>query len=343
MGYYAGLDVSMEETWVCIMDQDGKILHEGSVPTHYDDIAVYLNSAGVDLKRVGLEAGPTSSWLYQGLLDEGLPVICIDARHANAALKAQNFKTDKNDARGLAHIMRTGWYRVSHVKSLQNQKLRVLINTRKTLVSKRLELDNQIRGTLKSFGMKMGAVNVSNFEERVRELLADEEELMSYMYPLLRIRSEILEQCVKLDYKVQQIAKNDELCKRLMTIPGVGVLTSLLFKCTIDNPHRFKKSTNIGVHIGLTPRKYASGEIDYNGRITKCGDRMLRNHLYEAAQALLRRTAKKTALKEWGQNIAKRSCRKCATVAVARKIAIIMHRVWVDGTEFCDGGVKQAA
>lgn len=343
MSYYAGLDVSMEETWVCIMDQDGEILCEGSVPTHYDDIAVYLNSAGIELERVGLEAGPNSAWLYQGLLNEGLPAICIDARHANAALKAQNFKTDKNDARGIAHIMRTGWYRVSHVKSLESQKMRALLNTRKTLLSKRLELENQIRGTLKSFGLKTGAVSTSKFEARIKELLSDEGDLMSYMQPLLRIRNVILEECGELDLKIQTIAKNSELCKRLMTIPGVGVLTAMMFVCTIDNPYRFNKSANIGVHIGLTPRKYASGEVDYNGRITKCGDRMLRSHLYEAAQVLLRRTAKKTQLKEWGQNIAKRSCRKNAIVAVARKLAVIMHRVWVDGTEFCDGGIKAAA
>ena len=338
MKYHVGLDVSMDETSVCVMDETGKVIYEAKVPTDPDDIAVYLRSSGLEYERIGLESGPCSPWLYQGLIDKGLPAICIDARHASAALKAQNFKTDKNDAMGIAHIMRTGWYRISHVKSDHSQKTRVLLNSRKTLLGKRLELDNHIRGTLKVFGLKVGATTASRFDKRVRDLIADDQSLLVCLEPLLQIRSHIIVECNNLDKIIRNLVQHDELCRKFMTIPGVGFLTALMFKCTIDNPHRFKKSANVGVHLGLTPRKYASGEIDYNGRITKTGDWMMRAHLYEAAQVLMRRTSKTTELKVWGQKIAKRSCKKCAYVAIARKLSVIMHRMWVDGTEFQDGG-----
>lgn len=232
--------------------------------------------------------------------------------------------------------MRTGWYRVSHVKSDENQKTRVLIYTRKTLLGQRLEIDNQVRGSLKVFGFKVGPVATSQFESRVRKLLELQPTLHSYVEPLLTIRRHLMAECRELDRRIDQIVKEDELCQRLKTVPGVGTMTALLFKCTIDDPHRFKKSADVGVHLGLTPRKYASGEVDYNGRITKCGDPLMRAHLYEAASAVMRRTAKKTALKDWGGRIAKRSCRKNAFVAVARRIAVLMHRIWLDGTEFQD-------
>ena len=301
MQYYAGLDVSLEETWICIMSQSGEIIAEGAVPSEVEDIALYLKSLGFDYDRIGLEAGPTSAWLYQGLIKEDLPVICIDPRHANAALKVQQVKTDKHDARGIAHIMRTGWYRASHVKSIESQKIRVLLNARKILLNKRMDID-----------------------------------------PLISIRESLFKEFKVLDKHIRDIARNDVLCRRFMSVPGVGPLTALLFKATIDNPYRFKKSANVGVHLGLTPRKYASGEIDYNGGITKSGDPMMRMHLYEAAQVLLRRTSKPTALKKWGSDIAKRTSRKVAMTAVARKLAVILHRMWVDETEFCDEGLKQA-
>lgn len=342
MQYYAGLDVSLEETWVCIMSQSGEIIAEGAVPSEVEDIALYLKSLGFDYDRIGLEAGPTSAWLYQGLIKEDLPVICIDPRHANAALKVQQVKTDKHDARGIAHIMRTGWYRVSHVKSIESQKIRVLLNARKILLNKRMDIDNQVRGMLKVFGHKIGPISAIDFSARVYELIEGDSELIRYIEPLISVRESLFKEFKVLDKHIRDIARNDVLCRRFMSVPGVGPLTALLFKATIDNPYRFKKSANVGVHLGLTPRKYASGEIDYNGGITKCGDPMMRVHLYEAAQVILRRTSKPTALKKWGSDIAKRTSRKVAMTAVARKLAVILHRMWVDETEFCDEGLKQA-
>lgn len=342
MKYYAGLDVSTQETAICIVDADGAVIAEKTVATDPDEIAGYLVSTNLEYERVGLEAGPCSPWLYQALIMCEVPAICICAYHASATLKAQNVKTDKNDARGIAHIMRTGWYRLSHVKSDESQKTRVLINTRKTLLGQRLEIESQIRGTLKVFGFKVGQVATSQFESRVRTLLELQPTLHSYLEPLLTIRRHLMAECRELDRRIQSMVKKDELCQRLMTVPGVGVLTALLFKCTIDDPGRFKKSSDVGVHLGLTPRKYASGEVDYNGRITKSGDPMMRSCLYEAASAVMRRNAKNTALKQWGGRIAKRSCRKSAFVAVSRKLAVLMHRMWIDGAEFRETEVVTA-
>ncbi|MCP5006729.1 MAG: IS110 family transposase [Planctomycetes bacterium] len=334
MKYYVGLDVSVKETAVCIVNEDGDIIAEKSVFSEPEAIADYLAGQGRDYERIGLEAGCLSPWLCHELCSFGLPVICIETRHAKAAMDAQNVKTDKNDARGLAHIMRTGWYKAVHIKSHESQKIRVLINNRKCVKNKLIDLENQIRGTLKVFGHKVGPVTRKNYEQRIRELIGDDYELLSYVEPLLIIREHIMTQFTKLEKAVLNIAKADPVCERLMSIPGVGPLTALSFRTSIDDPKRFKKSKSVGVHLGLTPRKYASGEIDYNGRITKCGDHIVRYHLYIAAQHLLNAVKKWCPLKAWGMRIAKRSSAQKAYVAVARKLAVIMHRMWVDGTYY---------
>jgi transposase len=342
MKYFAGLDVSMEQTSVCIVDQDGAVVREGRAATDPASIEKYLKATGLAFERVGFESGPCSAWLYKGLIAAGLAAICMDARHTHAALKAQNVKTDRNDARGLAQIVRTGWYKPAHVKSGERQKRRMLLNTRKTLLEQRIELENQIRGSLKVFGLKVGQVTPVRYEARVRELIKGDEELSACVEPLLKVRACVMAECRDADRKLRAFAAGDAVCRRFMSIPGVGPLTALAYKTSIDDPQRFAKSANVGVHLGLTPRKYASGEIDYNGRITKCGDPLTRNHLYEAAAVLMRRSMKTSALKRWGTRIAKRGSMKKAYVAVARKLAVIMHRMWVDGTEF-DFGAEAAA
>jgi transposase len=208
------------------------------------------------------------------------------------------------------------------------------LNNRRCLLDKRIDIDNQIRGTLKVFGMKVGTISASNFDARVRELLGKDTELEAYIAPLLKARKELQEQCLNLENILIKIAKDDDVCHRLMTIPGVGFLTALVFKTAIDNPIRFRSSKTVAASLGLTPRKYASGEIDYDGSITKCGDDMARSHLYEAARSLMCRTKKWNSIKAWGMRIARRSSVKNACVAVARKLATVMHRMWVDGTDF---------
>jgi len=334
MSYHVGLDVSLDSVSICVVDQEGSVFREGKTGCDPGEVLRFLESCNVPLKRVGLEAGNLSIWLYHGLLAAGLPVMCIETRHAAAALKAQNIKTDRNDARGLAQIMRTGWFRAVHVKSHASQKLRVLLQSRRCLLDKRLDIERQIRGTLKTFGMKTGVVTSATYESRIRELIMNDTELQTFLEALLLTRRYMSEQCLKMDKMIIAIGKNSEVCRRLMTIPGVGLLTALSFMTAVDIPERFRKSRNVGVALGLTPRKYASGEVDYDGHITKCGDFMARNHLFEAAKSLMCRVQKWNALKAWGMRIAKRSSMKNACVAVARKLAVIMHRMWIDGTEF---------
>jgi transposase len=334
MPYYVGLDVSQELTAICIVDEQGDIKHEGMVPTEPDDIITYLNSTGENYSRVGMEAGSFSHWLYHALTEAGLPAVCIEARHAHAVMKAQLAKTDKNDARAIAQMMRTGWFKPVHIKSCESQKVRVLLNNRSCLNGKRIDIENQIRGTLKIFGHKTGKVTKAQYEPRIRELIKDDSELQSYIEPLLQCRRIMVQQSLVLEKKIMKMAKEDEVCKRLMSVPGVGPIIALMYKATIDNPYRFTKSNTVGAHLGLTPRKYASGEMDYDGRITKCGDNMMRAHLFEAAKVLISRSGQWSKLKAWGVKIAKRSSMKNACVAVARKLAVVMHRMWVDGTQF---------
>jgi transposase len=339
--YYAGLDVSLDETSICIVDQEGALIREGKALTDPEAIDDFLRTSGLSFRRLGLEAGTLSNWLCQGLLAAGWPVICIETRHAKAALQAQTMKTDRNDARGLAHIMRTGWFRAVHVKSVATQKLRALLGSRRCLLDKRLDIEAHIRGVLKPFGLKTGTVTTRSFDPRIRELIEGDDELLFSITPLLEARRHMLEQFRILDAAIRAIVKNDPVCRRLMTIPGVGPLTALAFKTSIDQPERFRRSRDVGVVLGLTPRKYASGQVDYDGRITKCGDAVARSHLFEAAKVLLSRVTRWSALKVWGLAIARRSSAKNACVAVARKLAVIMHRMWLDGSDFQWGNQPQ--
>lgn len=343
MEYYAGLDVSLEETSICVVDSTGRIVAEKTVASQPETIAEALRATGLALKRVGLEAGPLSPWLHAGLCAEGFAAICIEARQAKAALGAMRNKTDRNDARGIAQIMRTGWFRVVHVKSAESHELRFLLVNRKTLQRKALDIENEIRGTLKAFGLKIGKVSRRQFEARVLELVADRAVLRRMAAPMLNARSVLLEEFHRLHRMVLDAVRTDPVCRRLMTIPGVGAVTALAFKTGVDVPHRFRRSKTVGAHFGLTPRSFSSGEVDVKGHISKCGDAMVRSALYEAAHVLLTRCARWSALRAWGMRIAKTTGLKRARVAVARKLAVIMHRMWIDGTDFQWGDQTKAA
>jgi transposase len=334
MNYYCGLDVSLNSTAVCVVNQDGTIIREGEVPSEPAAIDQWLKKLGLPMERVGLEAGGLSPWLCHALLADRWPVICIETRHAKAAMKAQQVKTDRNDARGLAHIMRTGWYREVHIKSHDSQELRMLLNNRRFLLDKRIATDNEIRGSLRTFGLKLGKATPATYDARIRELVGDNKKFQACIFPMLDVRRVLIEQCKKLEKLILDVVKEDEACQLFMTIPGVGPLTALAFKTFVDRPQRFQKSKAVGAALGLTPRKYASGEVDYEGHITKCGDAFVRMHLFEAAKVLLSRAGKPSDLKSWGLRLAKRSSMKKACVAVARRLAVIMHAMWRDGTVF---------
>lgn len=340
MQHYCGLDVSLNKTSICIVDCAGNIIAEADVPSDPQSIHDWLKRRELCLERIGVEAGSIGPWLCKELQNRDWPVICIETRHAKAALSAQQVKTDRNDARGIAHIMRTGWYRAVHVKSDESLRLRVLLNNRKCLLEKRKDIELQIRGTIRAFGLKIGRSGRSKFEHRVLELVAESDELRAYLLPMLHVRREMMRECAALDKLILNYVRHDDVCKRLMTVPGVGPLTALAFKTFVDTPHRFSKTRGIGAAVGLTPRKYASGEIDITGNITKCGDAFVRMHLYEGAQSLLTRTRKSTSLKRWGLKLAKRSTMKNACVAVARRLAVMMLAIWRDGTVFTDSDIR---
>jgi transposase len=285
-------------------------------------------------KRVGLEAGPLSQWLYSVLTEVGLPVICVETRHMRAVLKAQINKTDRNDARGIAQMMRVGLYRPVHVKTLRSQKLRVLLTHRKLLQSKAIAIENDLRATLRNFGLKVGMIGTVKFEARIKELVENVPDLAVLVEPLLIVRQVIREQLGILHGRLLAIVRDDDVCRRLMTIPGVGPVVALTFRVTVDIPARFRNSKAVGAVFGLTPAKYQSGENDRTGAISRCGDEMMRMMLYEAAQSMLVRSAKWSWLKAWAIKIARHRGMKKAIVALARRLAVIMHRMWVDGTEF---------
>jgi len=326
MEYYVGLDVSLKQTAVCIVDQKGAVKHEA--------IAEFVWPHAESVVRIGLESGPTSTWLWTELNKMGLPVICIDARHAKAALKMQINKSDRNDAVGIARIMQTGWYREVRVKALDSHAIKALLVSRALLVKIKRDIENQIRGLLKNLGLVIGRAKMNTFKTRAQELIEGKPALTAVVEPLLVAREAIAQQIADLDRKVMGLARNDAQVRRFMTTPGIGPITALCYLATIDDPTRFNKSRNVGAYIGLTARRYASGETDWTGRISKCGDAMLRSYLFEAANVLLTRVAKWPALKAWGMRLAKRSGIRKAKVAVARKLAVILHRMWIDGTEF---------
>jgi transposase len=334
MERYVGLDVSLKSTAICIVDAKGKIVRDGVATTDPNAIAAFIALHAPEVVRVGLESGATSTWLWTELKRLGLPAICIDARHAKAALKMQINKSDRNDAIGIARIMQAGWYKEVRVKSLDSHAIKALLTSRALLVKIKRDLENQIRGLLKNFGLIIGRAKQNTFTLRASDLLDDRPELAVAIEPLLLAREAIGRQIAELDGKIRQLAKVSVPVRRLMTAPGVGPITALCFLATIDDPTRFARSRNVGAYLGLTTRRYASGEIDWTGRISKCGDPMLRSYLYEAANVLLTRIAKWSALKAWGMRLAKRSSLRKAKVAVARKLAVILHRMWTDGTEF---------
>jgi transposase len=334
MDYFAGLDVSVKETSVCIVDDTGKSIREVKVASEPEALLAVLNTPAYHFKRIGLEAGPLSQWLFSALAEAGLPVICVETRHMRAVLKAQINKTDRNDARGIAQMMRVGLYRPVHVKTLRSQKLRMLLVHRKLLQSKSIAIENDLRGTLRNFGLKVGVAGTAKFEARIKELVENLPDLAALVEPLLVVRRVLREQIAILHRRLLAIVRNDEVCRRLMTTPGVGPVVALTYRATIDVPARFRNSRAVGAVMGLTPCKYQSGESDRTGAISKCGDEMLRVMLYEAAQILLMRSTKWSWLKAWAMQIARRRGIKKAIVALARRLAVIMHRIWLDGTEF---------
>ncbi len=335
MAYYAGLDVSLRTVNLCVIDDQGELVAETKLASDVQEIVAYLDELKLDIESISLEAGTLSQYLSYGLQSAGFEVICMEARQVKGALSAMRNKTDKHDARGIAQILRSGWYSRVHVKSMQSHHIRMLLSSRKAVLSKCVDLENEVRGLFKIFGIKLPPkLGHGAFDAAVRDIIEIDETLSHALLPLLDARLVLYRTFRVLDNRTRKMAHSDPVCVRLMSVPGVGFITALTFKAGVDDPARFKRSRTVGAHFGLTPRRFQSGEMDIEGHISKCGDADVRATLYTAANALLTRSARWSSLKAWGMKLAKTRGHRRAVIAVARKLAVILHRVWIDDTQF---------
>jgi transposase len=329
------LDLSLKATRICVVDETGCAVWEGVADTHPEMIADRLARFSGELALVGLETGSITPWLYRSLKGLGLPVVCMDARRAADAVKARSVKTDKADARALAEMLQTGWYGEVHVKSEDSHRHRALLGARDQLVTNKRMLCGQIRGLLRPFGITVKArMGCKRFDETARACCAHDDLLYACVSALLEALGAIESQVAALDTKVREIVRTSKPCWHLMSVPGVGPVTALSFMATIEDPRRFGRSRDVGAYLGLTPRRYQSGERDISGGISRQGDAMTRHYLYEAANCLLTTVRASSPLKSWGLRLMKRAGAKKARTALARKMAVLLCRIWKEETHF---------
>jgi transposase len=334
MQFFVGIDVSLDSSSICVIDERGVIIKEGKVDSDPAAIARFIRHKGRRIEHVGLEAGPLAQWLHAGLSNAGFRVTVMEARHVRAAFTAMRVKTDRNDARGIAQLVRLGWFKAVHVKTLSAQETRALLNARQFLVDKLTGIENSIRAALRNFGLKLGQVTRRMWSARARELAAGIPTLELAVDSLLRVRDVLLQELRTLNRTLLDVAKSDPIVRMLMTAPGVGAIVALSFRSAVDDPTRFKRSRDVGPWLGLTPSRYQSGRTDHAGHITRAGDAVARTALYEAATTLLGRMTNWSSLKSWGVRLARRCGAKKARVAVARKLAVILHSMWKTQTPF---------
>jgi len=340
--YSVGLDVSQRSTSICVLDELGKVIIEGQAKTNPFEIGRYLQKRLEGPLKLGMETGSLSAWLYHGLRKMGFDIAVMDAVHAHRALSLKRHKTDRNDAHGLAEMLRLGadWMKVVHVKEQASQELRVQLAARARLVKQRVDLENELCGLLKPFGFVVarGSVSADTFRNRVVDALCEAEDigiqLKTVLMPLLDVHRIVAKHIAEADVRLEAVANVEPICRRLMTVPGVGPVTALAFRSAIDDPSRFKHAADVGVYLGLTPRRFQSGEQDYHGRISKRGDTVTRLHLVQAATVLLVSVKRWSALKAWGVRLVNRIGFNKAKVAVARKLATILYRIWHDQSVF---------
>jgi transposase len=317
-----------------VVDGSGKIVREGQAASEPEALLGWFGALPARPARIGLEAGPLSQWLYAALAAAGLSAALLETRQVRAMAKGNPVKSDRNDARQLAQLVRLGWFRPVHCKSVAAQEVRALLGARKLLLSKRIDVEMSLRGILRGFGLKVGPTTPQRFAARIGELVAGQATLSALAAALLAAHAVLLRELSGLEKRVRRLAREDARVRLLMSAPGVGTIVALTYVAAIDDPGRFKTSKAVGAHFGLTPTKYQSGETDSSGPISKIGDASVRTALYEAAHVVLTRPVKGGALKSWALKLAKKRGLKRATVALARKLAVILHRMWVDGAAF---------
>lgn len=328
MAHYAAFDVSDKDTAIHVLDEHGRLVWKGKRASEPEVLATALRRHAPELVRVGLETGQLAPWLYHSLKALGVPVVCLDARHARAATALQRNKTDARDAETLAQLVRTGWYREARVKGWAAHAVRHLVNARAQLVGVSTDLSNQIRSVLKTFGLRARGRAGGAFEAKVREQIADRPEVAGVVEPLLAVWRTVRDQVAGLDRKLMAAAKDDPTCRLLMTCPGVGAVVATGFSAAVEAPGHFRRSRSVGAYLGLTPRRHQSGGIDHSAGVSKRGDKLLRSYLFEAAACLLVRVQRPSALKAWGLRLVERLGFKRAAVAVARKIGVVLHAMW---------------
>jgi transposase len=337
MNYYAGIDVSLEASHLCVIDGGGKIVREAKVASEPEALIGWFGALGLAVTRVGLEAGPLSQWLYAAMRQAGLAVELLETRHVRNAFKIMPVKTDRKDAQGIAELMRLGWFRPVHCKSIEAQETRALLTARKLIQTKLHDIEMSLRGILRGFGLKVGKVAPNLFEARIKELVDGHPTLQAIATSLLAARGTLRRELNGFEKRLRNLARGNTRARLLMSVPGVGTIVALTYAAAIDDPSRFKSSKTVGAHYGLTPTRYQSGETDRSGRISRIGDASVRAALYESAHIMLTKPLKgATALKSWAMRIAGRAGMKKAKVALARKLAVIMHRMLDAGTPFLD-------
>jgi transposase len=335
MNHYAGIDVSLECSSVCVVDASGKILREAKVASEPEALIAWFRSLGFGLERIGLEAGPLSQWLFAAMKRAGLAVELLETRHVSDAFKAMPVKSDRNDARNIAQLMRLGWFRPVHCKSMGAQEVRAMLTARKQIQTKLQDIENSLRGILRGFGLKVGKTTKRRFAARISELVTGHPALETIAAAMLAVHMVLLREFNSLEKQVRAMSRLDAKARLLMSTPAVGPIVSLTFASAIDDPSRFTSSKRAGPLFGLTPKKYQSGETDYSGRISKTGDASVREALYEAAHIMLTKPIKGCAqLKSWATRIARRAGMNKAKVALARKLAVIMLRMLKDNVPF---------
>jgi transposase len=319
MTYYAGIDVSLRTVNICIVDDDGEQVAETKLSSDVQEIIAYLDELECNIDVVGLEAGTLAQYLTYGLQAANFNVVCMEAQQVKAALSAMRNKTDKHDARGIAQLLRSGWYRQVHIKSMESHHIRMLLTSRRTVLDKCIDIENEIRGLFKIFGIKLPPkLWHGSFDTAVRDIIEADEKLSHALLPMLDARLVLYKTFRVLENRTHRLAREDSVCELLMTAPGVGPITAW----------------TVAAHFGLTPRRQQSGETDIEGRISKAGDAEVRRTLYVAANSVLTRSSRWSSLKAWGMKIKKNRGHKKAVVAVARKLAVILHRLWIDETQF---------
>jgi transposase len=296
MDHYAGLDVSLKEISLCVVDRDGAIVARGACPADADGVAGWLRARGLMPRRIVHESGMLSIWLRRGLARLGLPVTCIDARKAHKSLSARLNKSDASDAEGLAQLARTGWFTPVHIRSEEAERLRSLIGARERLIRLRKDLEGHIRGVLKTFGIRMTGIG----QGRQRQAFRDQLSAAGETDPVLRTIADgfiaahttLCQAAADLDAAVKRKARAHPGARRLMNIPGVGPVNALSFIALIDDPNRFSRTSDVGAFLGLTPKRHQSGEMDWSGRVSKCGDGAMRGLLFEAASCVIRQVTR---------------------------------------------------